>query len=90
MRVAFAYVQASKRLRKYTTFMPDYSAAIIVESMRYLYVYRQPAALKDKESHQHVVDLDAQGQGAEFLGVAALPMSRLAVINANRLIVLQL
>mgnify|MGYP001050397073 CR=1 FL=1 len=84
---AFSYVQASKRLRKFVTFVPDGSVALILEATRFLYVYRQSQG-RDVHGAQYVLDLDP-GFEEEFMGIAPLPGNRLAILSSMRIIVVQ-
>ena len=55
---AFGYVQASKQTRKFTTCPPDFSYAIISDSVRHLYMYRQAVSvstpLRNRKTGQQV------------------------------------
>ena len=61
---AFGYVQASKQTRKFTTCPPDCSYAVISDSVRHLYLYRQAVAvstpLRNRKTGQDVKSVAKQ------------------------------
>lgn len=77
---AFGYVQASKQERKFTVNAPDFSYVAIVDCVRHVFIYRQPAAiispLRNRKTgetvgaiaKQQVVSLESDGH---ILGVQA-------------------
>lgn len=84
--VAFGYVQASKRVKKFVSFTADLTTALVVDARRYVYVYRQGPA-GQTQGVQHIVDLDSD---EESVGVEALPNGRLAVLTTDRLFIIRL
>ena len=55
---AFGYVHASKQQRKFTACAPDFSYALVCDSVRHMYVYRQPTptetALRNRKTGRQV------------------------------------
>ncbi|XP_064466981.1 nudC domain-containing protein 1-like [Ornithodoros turicata] len=90
---AFGYVQASKQDRKYELGSPDFSFAAICDSVRHLYLYRQPESLSKslelrnrktgKEvstiAKQHVISLE---QCDAILGMVTSPQC-IFVLSSN-------
>ncbi len=61
---AFGYVQASKRQRKFSTCAPDFSYVVICDSVRHIYLYRQPSPtltpLRNRKTGQEVSSISKQ------------------------------
>lgn len=63
---ALGYVQASKEMRKFSTAAPDMSYVALVDRIRHVYIYRQPAAiaaecdLRNRKSGQKVSQIAKQ------------------------------
>ena len=61
---AFGFVLASKTSRKFTCCSPDFSYAVVCDSNRHVYVYRQPAAittdLRNRKTGRQVAEVASQ------------------------------
>ncbi len=61
---AFGYVQASKRQRKFSTCAPNFSYAVVCDSVRHIYLYWQPSPtltpLRNRKTGQEVSSISKQ------------------------------
>ena len=72
---ALGYVQASKRLKKFTSCSSDASYAVITDCNRHVYIYRQPegpvpGAAIGRSADQHVITLP-RDKSDDILGMVA-------------------
>ncbi|KAJ2555224.1 hypothetical protein EV175_002327, partial [Coemansia sp. RSA 1933] len=67
---ALAYIQASKREKRFMYVDADMTVAVLAESQRRVYIYHQTESVGARSAVQNVVDLgsDADGSG-EILGI---------------------
>ncbi|KAJ1789037.1 hypothetical protein LPJ59_005420, partial [Coemansia sp. RSA 2399] len=67
---ALAYIQASKREKRFMYVDTDMTVAVLAESQRRVYIYHQTESLGARSAVQNVVDLGSDTDGSsEILGV---------------------
>ena len=82
---AFGFVQASKRDKRFMGFTYNNDWAVIVESRRHVYIYRQPEP-NSIYADQYVVDLEdgrSGGKGGEVLGAQQIAEDCIAILTED-------
>ncbi|KND00859.1 uncharacterized protein SPPG_03963 [Spizellomyces punctatus DAOM BR117] len=89
---ALGFVQASKRDKRFMFVTYDYQKALIIESRRHVYIYRQPFG-NSVYADQYVVDLDPGRRGVtseDVLGVQQIGEDCIAILKEGSLSLIQL
>ena len=90
---AFAFIQASKRDRKFVRFSPDFQYGIIVETRNRMYIYRHPDGQGTvKQGDQFIVDLGGVNEdvNGNVVGIGMLGNDRVIVLQESGITVVVL
>lgn len=83
---ALGYVQASKEERKFTTCSPNLKYAVISDSTRHVFVYRQPRGVANSAA-EHVYSTP---KTTSILGLVATDMGVVFVLTDKEIMALQI